>query len=141
MFSENGGFIHHPSLATNFSGLAVFHQLHCLVSSLIHTRCIIVNALIQKALYNLYYNSQEHGLGHSQTRALAHTDHSVHARHCFDYLRQSLLCLADTNLEPYNYTLDGVTGWGQKTCRSVDSVFAFANSWGGSKYANKRSDK
>ena len=80
----------------------------------------------------------EHRSDYLTTRAVAHVDHSIHARHCFDYLRQSLLCLADTNLEPYNYTLNGVTGWGKKTCRDSDSVFAFANSWGGSQYASKR---
>ena len=25
------GFVHHPSLEVNISGIAVFHELHCLV--------------------------------------------------------------------------------------------------------------
>ncbi len=46
------------------------------------------------------------------------------------------MCAADTNLEDYNYTLDGVTGWGPKYCRDYDGVVEFANRWGTSKYAS-----
>ena len=91
----------------------------------------------------MYYAAIEHTNDHNALRGISHqdhTDHSVHARHCFDYLRQSLLCLADTNLEPYNYTLDGVTGWGRKTCRDSDAVFVFSNEWGGGKYASDYED-
>ena len=45
------------------------------------------------------------------------------------------MCQADTNLEPYDYNLDGVTGWVQKSCRDYDAIVQFANAWGGSKYS------
>lgn len=32
IFPARGGFFQHPQLAPGGSGLAVFHQLHCLVS-------------------------------------------------------------------------------------------------------------
>lgn len=90
------------------------------------------------ALYDLYYGSMEQELQRTRERHSKHLDPSVHARHCFDYLRQSLMCQADTNLEPYDYHLDGVTGWVQRNCRDYDAVVTFANAWGGSKYANKQ---
>ena len=51
-------------------------------------------------------------------------------RHCFEYLRQSLICLADTNLEKLNYTTRGVSGWQtERTCRDFEGVRSFANEW------------
>lgn len=44
------------------------------------------------------------------------------------------MCAADTNLETYNYEVDGVRGWGVKRCRDYDGVVEFVNRWGGSKY-------
>jgi hypothetical protein len=35
LFPETLGFVQHPELAPNVAGIAVFHELHCLVSSLI----------------------------------------------------------------------------------------------------------
>ena len=89
----------------------------------------------QKGLSDAYYASLNSPLEldvreeHSK-----HKDHSVHVRHCLDYLRQSLMCAADTNLETYNYEVDGVRGWGVKRCRDYDGVVDFVNRWGGSKY-------
>ena len=57
-----------------------------------------------------------------------------HLRHCFEYLRQSLICLADTNLEKLNYTTRGVSGWQtDRTCRNFDGVRAWAEEWGKSR--------
>ena len=53
-----------------------------------------------------------------------------HLRHCFDYLRQSLICNADTNLEPVDFELGGVTGWKfERTCRNFDKVKEWAEEW------------
>lgn len=50
-----------------------------------------------------------------------------HLRHCFDYLRQSLICAADTNLEPVNFELGGVTGWQfNRTCRDFEGIKKWA---------------
>lgn len=50
-----------------------------------------------------------------------------HMRHCFDYLRQSLSCAADSTLEPVVPQLGGVTGWGvSRRCRSFDELKAWA---------------
>jgi Mycotoxin biosynthesis protein UstYa len=53
-----------------------------------------------------------------------------HVRHCFDYLRQSLVCAADSNLEPVDVELGGVTGWGfERTCRDFEGVKEWAGRW------------
>ena len=48
-------------------------------------------------------------------------------KHCFDYLRQALMCAADMTLEPLRPhqagTKPGVNGWGMEhTCRHWDEV-------------------
>jgi hypothetical protein len=34
----------------------------------------------------------------------------MHTLHCFDYLRESLICAADSALEPFRSPFDGGTG-------------------------------
>ncbi|KAJ7245286.1 hypothetical protein C8J57DRAFT_1082411, partial [Mycena rebaudengoi] len=59
---------------------AIYHQLHCL------------SGLRRLFTYDSFNNPQDHALRH------------VH--HCLNYLRQSVLCNADTTLEPaYIYRL------------------------------------
>ena len=51
----------------------------------------------------------------------------AHIRHCFDLLRQSLMCCGDASLEPYDSSLGGVTGWGfPKLCRDYDELKEWA---------------
>ena len=61
---------------------------------------------------------------HRETKSDGDTQHM---RHCFDYLRQSLMCASDTTLEPVDATLGGVTGWGnERVCRDYIGVKAWA---------------
>jgi hypothetical protein len=54
-----------------------------------------------------------------------------HIQHCFEYLRQSLMCLADGNLEAINSTTGIVTGWqSERTCKNFDKLKAWADEWG-----------
>ena len=46
----------------------------------------------------------------------------AHARHCFDYLRQTVQCAADTNLEPVDFRLGGVKGWTEHVCKDFEAV-------------------
>lgn len=52
----------------------------------------------------------------------------VHLSHCWDYLRQAIMCHSDTTLEwlhapPDNF---GSTGWGyEHQCRDYDAIFKF----------------
>ena len=59
----------------------------------------------------------------------AHTDR-VHIRHCFDYLRHTIMCAADTNLEAVSRETHVTTGWGSKRqCRDFAAVKAWAEQW------------
>lgn len=50
-------------------------------------------------------------------------DRTEHTSHCFEYLRQSLVCSADSSLEPAGSRVDGFLGWGfPRQCRSFDEI-------------------
>lgn len=47
----------------------------------------------------------------------------VHLEHCFDYLVQSILCAADTNLEPPDPVLHETNGYGfERRCRDFEGI-------------------
>lgn len=53
----------------------------------------------------------------------------VHLTHCWDFLRQAIMCAADTSLEwlPAPPNDIGSTGWGyQHTCRDFGAIHAWA---------------
>ncbi|KAI0199929.1 hypothetical protein F4808DRAFT_430841 [Astrocystis sublimbata] len=83
--------------------MSVFHQLHCLSYIIDH--------------YQRGY------AGANLTEEIAH-----HSAHCFDYLRQSVMCAADTNLEGET---EAGPGWGSDhQCADYDAVLAWANKHG-----------
>ena len=50
-----------------------------------------------------------------------------HIVHCFDYLRQSLLCSADSSIEPGVDTVNGFLGSGfQRQCRNFGELRKWA---------------
>ncbi|KAI1739625.1 hypothetical protein F4680DRAFT_466416 [Xylaria scruposa] len=78
--------------------VSVFHQLHCL--DMLRHGC-------HSAGYRRYdYASTGLFPRFSQPNPLHHM------KHCFDYLRQSIMCAADPTLEARNESIGGVTGWG-----------------------------
>ncbi|KAH8721154.1 Oxidase ustYa [Beauveria bassiana] len=83
--------------------VSVFHQLHCLVRAQYMTR-------------EGYYSALEGNPGQVS---------SAHLMHCFDYLRQTIMCFADTTLEwlPAPPKDMGSTGWGfEHKCRDFDAI-------------------
>lgn len=59
-------------------------------------------------------------------------DRFVHVGHCFDYLRQGILCSADSGLESVregvNINID--FNWGfQRVCRDYQGLKAWAEKW------------
>jgi len=55
----------------------------------------------------------------------------AHLYHCFDYLRQAIMCSGDTTLEKVvdfsGLKLPMTDGWGsQHECRDYDAIYAFA---------------
>ncbi|KAL7941544.1 hypothetical protein V8C42DRAFT_348667 [Trichoderma barbatum] len=87
--------------------LEVFHQLHCL-------------SRIRMA----FYTDQKGGHWESPDVVRRHNDH------CFDYLRQSLMCLSDVNIGPvgWNTTTETyIAEWdGVKECRNFDNIHQWA---------------
>ncbi len=54
-----------------------------------------------------------------------------HIYHCFDYIRQKIMCNADTTVEKAKTVggkiVRGVDGWGvAHECRSYDAIFEYA---------------
>ncbi|SMR44149.1 unnamed protein product [Zymoseptoria tritici ST99CH_3D1] len=72
----------------NMFGIAAFHQVHCL-----------------KLIFRAYL-AYSHGHGHVLPEGLT----GEHVYHCFDYLRQSLMCAGDTALEGADPASNGTTG-------------------------------
>lgn len=89
--------------------MSVFHQLHCLSYVVEH--------------YQQGYD------GVKLEEEVAH-----HSSHCFDYLRQSIMCAADTNLEGES---DAGPGWGSDhECADYDALLAWANEHGAMRWRN-----
>lgn len=89
--------------------MAVFHQLHCLSYIVEH--------------FQTGFD------GSSLTKEVAH-----HSAHCFDYLRQSIMCAADTNLEG---ATEAGPGWGSKhVCTDYDALLTWANEHGAMAWRN-----
>ena len=59
-----------------------------------------------------------------------HQNHTHHIHHCFDYLRQSIMCSGDMTLESSAVEDDGsritVDGWGvSHQCKNWDSIWEY----------------
>ncbi|KAK7952801.1 uncharacterized protein PG986_008529 [Apiospora aurea] len=91
------------SLPKQQAMISVFHQLHCLYM----TRAG-------------YFSARAGNLDEVNAGHLAH---------CWDYLRQAIMCAGDTTLEWLHAPPDniGSTGWGyQHTCKDYGALFTFA---------------
>jgi hypothetical protein len=86
--------------------ISAFHQLHCLLE-------------LQKAFVQMDRKND--------TSSPGDATHMNHASHCFNYLRQGVLCAGDMALEgPDPVAVPGespLRGWGSThSCRSWDAV-------------------
>ncbi|GAW20961.1 hypothetical protein ANO14919_104740 [Xylariales sp. No.14919] len=106
IFPRGRGFIRHPEISPETHCLAVFHQLHCL-----------------DIIRSGYWLAMDGVMP-------SHHSKPSHLRHCFDYLRQSIMCAADTNLEPLIEGRGGVNGFGaDRKCRDFGRLSAWADKW------------
>lgn len=141
LFPSNAGFFEHPAAGDRPVTFSVFHQLHCLVrvpSSLfryaipmkISSKCPIC---CQDGLRFAYWNARNGN--HSEGEHSQHAEHSseVHVRHCLEYIRQSIVCLADTTIER---TVDateghlGVEGFGTvHMCKDFRQLVEWTSRW------------
>ncbi|KAA8645272.1 oxidase ustYa family protein [Aspergillus tanneri] len=87
--------------------LEVFHQIHCL-----------------NRIRQAFYREQKGPSFESPSTIQRHTEH------CFDYLRQSFMCLGDVNIGPVGWNETTQTyiaeGDGIKECRNFDKIHAWA---------------
>ena len=61
-----------------------------------------------------------------------------HAQHCIEYLRQNIICAADTTLEPIKPEDNGVDGFGNKhNCRNYSAVKEWAELYRGTDTAGQ----
>ncbi|KAL3422014.1 hypothetical protein PVAG01_06170, partial [Phlyctema vagabunda] len=103
---------HSPPNMQNF-GISMYHQLHCLM---------MIRGLYWEALRG------ERNLKMISDEKLPDDIH--HTNHCFDYLRQAIMCAGDMSIEgrapPDHITQDHINGMGQKhICRSWDASRAW----------------
>ena len=129
--------------------ISVFHQLHCLVSLepgiKFSLSAEFVFYLYFEVLYKIRSNYAPQITLKSEFEVLEkirqrgnltdkkHSDNPLHLHlnHCFDYLRQAIMCAGDTALEKA-MVVDGrpirsVDGWGvEHECRDYSSIFNFA---------------
>lgn len=105
--------------------LSVMHQLHCIVSQChlikVHAECLC-RLIGEWSIHQSFYT-----ILHTTPGEAADLHDFPHIRHCFDYIRQGLMCSADTSLEPVDMVLGGVTGWNSThICRDFSSVAQWA---------------
>ncbi|KAK3311961.1 hypothetical protein B0H66DRAFT_614226 [Apodospora peruviana] len=114
----SGGYPLNDTGAEEYT-LSVFHQLHCLAT--------IKSKMSRLQDWYEGENDKEYlrfSLGEEYVR-------EEHVYHCFDYIRQAIMCAGDTALEKAR-TVDGkvvrgVDGWGAgHYCRDWDVIFRWA---------------
>ncbi|KAJ4291108.1 hypothetical protein N0V90_010306 [Kalmusia sp. IMI 367209] len=113
------GFVIHPRLAPVQKAIAAYHQIHCLhgIRIAYYTR---INEL---------HKLQNPLLGNRFLEELGADAHAHHVDHCFEYLRQALICAADSNLEDVDETGEA-KGWGEKrVCRNYEELTKWSTKW------------
>ncbi|TGO80066.1 hypothetical protein BPOR_1827g00020 [Botrytis porri] len=116
LFPLNDGFFEHLDVGPDPVTFAVFHQLHCL-DGIRHAYWLIRNG------------------NHSEGGNSSHAENSANARvqHCLEYLRQSLMCTADTTVEPVGRGSKGkaiVQGFGtQHLCKDFHQLIEWTSQW------------
>jgi len=98
--SQGSGYFSHPDIAPKRSTFSAYHQLHCLRG-------------IRQAYYEAL-DSPASNDAHDKSAHYTVDSHTspVHIRHCIDYIRQSLMCYADTTIEEKDDKINGVRGFG-----------------------------
>jgi hypothetical protein len=128
------GFIHNTHYASKIKSVSVFHQIHCLacLSPAFILHAITQLTSLQHAIKLAYESrvNEVHKLRHPELvnpyldHICANT-HYDHVEHCFENLRQALMCHTDSNLE--DVLGSETTGWGfERTCRNFGGLFKWS---------------
>ncbi|KAK2042700.1 hypothetical protein LZ31DRAFT_623228 [Colletotrichum somersetense] len=117
LLPKEGGFFKHPELAPRTSCMAVFHQLHCLDM----IRQTLYEARPDYAAHPSRNDTKDAGGSHAgggggreakHEHDHNHAQNMYHIGHCFDLVRQSILCRPDLTVEVGDPAIGGVTGFG-----------------------------
>ncbi|KAH7383994.1 hypothetical protein BKA66DRAFT_463249 [Pyrenochaeta sp. MPI-SDFR-AT-0127] len=148
LIPQGRGFVSHPTLTKNeLKSVSVFHEIHCLHG--IRTAYFTSDYLHRKLQHELHASSHRRSssdhphvpdnfvINAYLEEQIQHPEHAHglaagHVKHCFEYLRQALMCAADTNLEDVNVEdgQEGAPGWGTKrVCRDFDGVKEWSEKW------------
>ena len=123
---EGLGFVQHPSLGPEIVGLAFVHQLHCLVS-LSNTPPPFSFDLSNSKIHIQDKLRQALTVTHKEDLTPRHLSH------CVEYLRHSIMCNADANLEyrKVDPASDRVETPGDDVhlCRGFGELFHFSEKW------------
>ncbi|KAH7324813.1 hypothetical protein B0I35DRAFT_425006 [Stachybotrys elegans] len=106
------GYFRDGKIAPKVSIPTTFHQLHCLY-------------ILRRAYYSTRSDSQLESFDLGKNR-------TIHAAHCFDYLKQTITCSVDSTVEPYedDDNTDGFLGSGfLRQCRSFDALKQYVEKW------------
>ena len=113
--------------------IAVTHQLHCLVCCSTHTKLLVLLTELKHSIMASYslLSRKNTSSGPSLSEIEDIERQYWHIDHCFDYLRQSLMCCGDTALEGgatvFPGEVIGTDGWGaQHICKNYDDIFKWA---------------
>ncbi|EMD64601.1 hypothetical protein GGP41_003114 [Bipolaris sorokiniana] len=119
LIPQNGGFLILPSAKGELDqyGVSMFHQLHCL--AMIRS---VVQGLQEETNSARIHVRHDHGHGDPETGIS-----DKHWQHCFDYLRQTILCNADPTIEEPRINSAGkkvINGMVERQCRDPNVLFA-----------------
>ncbi|KAH4350608.1 hypothetical protein HBH98_051370 [Parastagonospora nodorum] len=115
---SNGGFVMKPEDHSIPLSVTFYHQLHCLHA-------------LQLSYYKTKYELdilRNHSIQSAFIGTIDVDLRSNHIHHCFDYLIQTILCAADTNLEPPDPNYPNITDgyWSERSCRDYDAIQKWA---------------
>ncbi|KAH7082866.1 hypothetical protein BKA63DRAFT_139150 [Paraphoma chrysanthemicola] len=124
------GFVTHPRLTNSTpKALSGFHQLHCLYG-------LRIAYFAQRNFLDKQKAASIPGYTYEKNAYLdGMSEHELglfHVEHCFEYLRQAVMCAADTNLEDTIVNEGGTetAPWGtERVCRDWEGVREWAGKW------------
>ncbi|KAF4630648.1 hypothetical protein G7Y89_g7488 [Cudoniella acicularis] len=116
IFPPKNGFFDNATTDNRRGAFAFYHQLHCLHA-------------LQIGYYEAVSAANEgRRLSEDFLEDGSNMGSAKHVRHCVDYLRQSLMCHADTNVEPEIPGGKEVVGFGTvHYCRDYGAVLQWLN--------------
>lgn len=134
LFPEQGGFFKHPTMAPKGSTFSVFHQLHCLVWSLLMPayQPDLADLLVQNGIrqgYGALHEAVMDGQKITDEEMLMMSS-LTNVRHCIDLLRQALMCQPDTTVEVKDQAIGGVKGFGtEHQCKDWGQLVELTRTW------------